>query len=59
MFTVYYVNSGSDTSEDGATTTKRQRKCDPNQWKKCRVQEVTALPEGIDGLTVYEMKTAK
>ena len=61
----YYIysvstDSGSDTSEDGeATSTTRQRKYDPGQWKKCRVQEVTALPDGIDGLTVYEIKTTK
>lgn len=36
-------------------TKKKQRKYDPGMWESAPVHDVTHLPEGIDGLVVYNI----
>ena len=37
------------------STKKRQRKYDPGMWESATVNVVAQLPEGIDGLVVYNV----
>ena len=48
-------SSGNESDEVMQNTKKKQRKYDPGMWESALVHDVTHLPEGIDGLVVYNI----
>ena len=44
------------SEESDGTTRKKQRKMSICTWDNVEMQSVRVLPEGVDGLTAYEIK---
>ena len=57
-FTFTHRDSSSETESDDEIprTKNKQRKYDPDMWESAPVHKVSQLPEGMDGLVVYNIR---
>lgn len=49
-------SSETESDEEIPRTKKKQQKYDPDMWESAPVLEVSQLPEGMDGLVVYNIR---